>query len=366
MRVMIIGKFHAEAFGLHIAETFEQMGHVVGRFDPSPGISGVSGRLSYRIGQVGRTLRNTAEAVPPLRRLLMRSLWNTAGSFKPDMVLVTHDYLWPEEVRELKLLTGAVIVMWFPDAILNFGRGYFMNSAYDALFFKDPYIVERLRGILRSDVFFLPEGFNPDKHRVPPEKQDALPLEEFACDICTAGNLYTYRVAFFRQLYGFDVQLWGNPPPLWMTLAGTGNMYRGKFLQNERKALAFRSAKIALNNLHPAEIWSLNCRAFEIAGVGAFQLVDWRPAIGGLFEVGKEIVCFRGMRDLREKIEYYLARPEERGAIARAGMARAHDCHTYRHRITTLLETLEGRQRGYEMPQIRCRTVRKSELACAS
>ena len=357
MRVLVIGKFHVEAFGLHIAETFAHMGHEVTRFDPAPGISGVHSKFAFRMGQVGRTLRNAAESVPPIRRLLIRSLWAIAEDTAPDMIVVTHDFLWPEEVRRLKKVTKAVVVMWFPDAIINFGRGYFMNSAYDALFFKDPYIVNRLREVLRSDVFFLPEGFNPHRHRIPAELEASLPLDEYACDICTAGNLYTYRVAFFRQLTGFKVQIWGNPPPMWMSVAGIPDMYRGRFLQNERKALAFRSAKIALNNLHPAEIWSINCRAFEIAGVGAFQLVDWRPGISDLFEIGTEIACFRGMKDLREKIDHYLAHPEERDAIAKAGMARAYKHHTYEHRIASLIDTVQGRARGHAMPEIRCRAV---------
>ena len=38
-------------------------------------------------------------------------------------------------------------------------------------------------------------------------------------------------------------------------------------------------SKIVFNNLHYAEIESVNCKFFEILGIGGFQICDYRPII---------------------------------------------------------------------------------------
>ena len=127
-------------------------------------------------------------------------------------------------------------------------------------------------------------------------------------------------------------------------------MHQGRPVLNEDKARAFLGAKIVLNNLHFGEIWGANVRMFEAAGIGAFQMVDWRPGIAQLFEDRKELVTFRGVADLKRQIDIYLPQAEERRAIGEAWKRRAHAEHTYRHRLDLLLETLSGTGRGFPLP----------------
>ena len=223
-----------------------------------------------------------------------------------------------------------------------------MNAPYDGLFFKDPYIVHVLAGVVASPVYYLPECFNPERHCLP---EGEVPGAEYRCDITTAGNQHSWRVAFYKHLAGYDVKLWGPPAPLWMPAGSVAAMHQGRLVLNQDKARAFLGAKIVLNNLHYGEIWGLNVRTFEAAGIGAFQMVDWRPGLGQLFEDGKELVSFKRMDDLREKVDYWLNHPEERLAIANAGKIRAHAEHTYRLRLSLLLDSLAQRANGFPMPQ---------------
>jgi spore maturation protein CgeB len=82
-------------------------------------------------------------------------------------------------------------------------------------------------------------------------------------------------------------------------------------------------------------------------------MVDWRPGLSQLFEDGKELIAFRSMADLKQKIDYWLPREAARRAIAEAGMRVAHAEHTYALRLGLLLDTLAGTQRGYPNPRIR-------------
>lgn len=351
MDILVIGKFYTEGFALHIAETLSTMGHSVRRFEAGFRSGRVGGRLGRRFDQVYGLIHSSTDSLPSVRARRMKALWQTAEQGPFDVVIVCHDFLWPDEVAELKRGTNAQVAMWFPDSMVNFGRGFFMNAPYDGLFFKDPYIVHVLGDVLRSPVHYLPECFNPELHCLP---EDAICEEAaYQCDITTAGNPHSWRVAFFKNLADYDVKLWGNPVPLWMAAGLVAEMHQGRGVYNHHKARAFRGAKIVINNLLYGEVWGVNARCFEAAGAGAFQMVDWRPGLSQLFEDGKDLIAFQGMADLRQKIDYWLPRDAERRAMAGEGMRRAHAEHTYALRLELLLDTLAGTQHGYPVPQIR-------------
>jgi spore maturation protein CgeB len=353
MNILVIGKFYIEGFALHIAESLIEMGHTVRRFEPGFQSARLGGKLGHRIDQIRGVLYANSDGIPAIRARRMRALWDEAEAGPVDVALVCHDFLWPDEVAELKRRTGAQVAMWFPDALVNFGRSYFMNAPYDGLFFKDPYIKHVLSDVLQSPVYYLPECFNPARHWLPEDQIGVDP--QYQCDITTAGNQHSWRVAFYKQLSGFDVKLWGNPAPMWMNAGAVAAMHQGRAVYNYDKVRAFRGASIVVNNLHYGETWGLNVRAFEAAGAGAFQMVDWRPGLEHLFQDGKELITFRNISDLKAKINYWLPRSDERRAIGEAAMRRAHSQHTYQHRLELLLETLAGKQRGFGAPTIECR-----------
>lgn len=163
--ILVIGKFYTEGFALHIAETLEAMGHIVRRFEPGYKVNRLPGVVGKRFDQVIHTVHTITDNIPAIRARRMRSLWQTVDAVSPDVVIVCYDFLWPVEVAELKRRSRAQVAMWYPDPLSNFGRCLFMNAAYDALFFKDPFIVHRLGDVLASPVYYLPECFNPTRHR---------------------------------------------------------------------------------------------------------------------------------------------------------------------------------------------------------
>jgi len=79
-----------------------------------------------------------------------------------------------------------------------------------------------------------------------------------------------------------------------------------------------------------------NMRIFEAAGCGIFVLTEHKRNLASIFEVGKEIETFTDTQELLDKIRYYVAHPEKREAIARAGQARCLRDHTMRKRAQQL------------------------------
>ena len=92
--------------------------------------------------------------------------------------------------------------------------------------------------------------------------------------------------------------------------------YQHKYIVGQEKADFLYGSKIVFNQMHYAEIESVNCRFFEVNGSGAFQLSDYRPILKDLLPIDPELVSFKGIDDGIDKIKYYLAHPKERYDLA--------------------------------------------------
>ncbi len=103
----------------------------------------------------------------------------------------------------------------------------------------------------------------------------------------------------------------------------------------------FREMAINLNLVNGNAETGLNMRHFEITAAGGFMLCYDQPELESCFMPGKECAVFRSEEELLEKIQYYLARPDERAAIAQAGQKRTLSEHLYSHRLRTLLAMLQ-------------------------
>lgn len=103
----------------------------------------------------------------------------------------------------------------------------------------------------------------------------------------------------------------------------------------------FHASKINLNFTIPNIKSGIPLRIWDVLGSGGFLLTNYQAEIPYYFEEGKDLVCFDGIDDLREKVRYYLAHEEEREAIARSGYQKVKVHHSYVERINAMLEQIE-------------------------
>jgi spore maturation protein CgeB len=82
---------------------------------------------------------------------------------------------------------------------------------------------------------------------------------------------------------------------------------------------------------------AVNQRVFDVPATSSFILTDWREQIENLFEPGKEVICYHSPQEAEELTGYYLGRPKEREAIARAARSRILSEHCYEHRMKSLI-----------------------------
>lgn len=102
----------------------------------------------------------------------------------------------------------------------------------------------------------------------------------------------------------------------------------------------FREVAININLVNGNAETGLNMRHFEITAAGGFMLCYQQPELAAHFVIGKECDVFRNENELIEKVQYYLAHPDERSAIALAGQRRTLAQHLHRHRLQSVLRLL--------------------------
>lgn len=253
------------------------------------------------------------------------------------VVIVSVNLVPPDVVAALKRETGALVIGWFTDAVVNMAGAEFVSAPYHRIFFKDKIVVDRFRDGLATDRFdFLPQAFDPEIHRPVP---DRLAPAVAVSDVATFGNSYPFRAILMGPLLEQrDIRTIIYGTPSWLVDPRLRAIYQTPVYSLEKSA-AMRVTKIGLNTNHFAELGGVNKRTFELGGMGAFQLTDG-PRAADHYEPGVECVTFRGPEDLVDKVRHYLNRPEERAEIARRGLLRAWRDHTYQKRLNEAFESI--------------------------
>jgi spore maturation protein CgeB len=335
MRVGVIGPLGPDKFATNIVDAARDAGHVavplgpLGPFQASHRPTMPKGRAA-----LAALAALTAQALPRLEQQAHDRVVRAAAQAECEVVINIDGRLTPESVSALRR-DGARVALWFPDSILNLGRTLMLLAPYDALFFHEPHLVNRLRATIDLPIHYLPQGCNPRHHRptVPAGTEPHLVI---------AGNMYPSRVRLLERLAakGIPVRVYGSQIPRWIGESPVRRMHAGRPVFTQEKARVFRSAAGVLNNLHPAEVEGVNMRLFEAAGCGAAVLSEFRPAIPALFADGEEVLTFRDFDELVAGATRLLTEPGLTGRLGDAAAMRAHREHTIGHRLVTILETI--------------------------
>jgi spore maturation protein CgeB len=324
VRIGVVGQVEPDSFAENVCDALRRMGHAVTPLGPA--------RPGVRHKSISSLSLLARQGLPALDDRFQRRIIRTAQDAACELVLNLDALMTPQTVTQLKR-AGMLVVFWFPDAVVNFGRALMLLAPYDALFFKEPHVVRRLRANLDLPVHYLPEACNPRWHRpsVPAGTEPYLVL---------AGNMYPSRVRLLDRLIakGIPLRLYGSLPPRWIGETRIMEVHAGQCIFREEKSRVLRAAAGVLNNLHPAELEGVNARLFEAAGSGAAVLTEYRPVVPELFTVGEELLVYEDFDELVDQASRLL---NEEGLTSRLGDAatvRAHRDHSYDVRLAHVLE----------------------------
>jgi glycosyltransferase involved in cell wall biosynthesis len=323
--VGVVGPELPDSFAENIVTSLRRMGHraeLLGSIYPFPGSAALSAGvdLARKVSRVDVRLQK--RVVKRVRLLRPHLVINVEGAMLPETV---------EAIRS----SGSSIVLWFPDHISNLGRLLMFVAPYNALFFKEPSLVDTAQRLMDTPVHYLPEACNPEWHR-PVDGDEPSPY------VVVAGSLYPWRVRLLERLIaeGVELRIFGSGLPRWLQSPQLEASFTGRYLSRLDKAREFRRAGVVLNSLHPSEIKGVNCRLFEAAGCGAALLSEWRDELPTFFEIDNEITTYGSFEELVAKIRWMLSHPAECRKRGDAASTRAHAEHNYENRLMRLIGAL--------------------------
>lgn len=333
-RVLLVTPAWKGSLGFFCRRAFEQMGHQVRVFD-------------YRREALGEGYDRAAQA-SWLRVLcnklgmasMNRRLRLVVAQFTPDLVLVIKgELIEPSTVKSLIERSSAAVALWYPDPSRRLTEQSFRRIAqgmghYDVTFLCDPAHIPETMGptIRRSE--FLTFACDPEFHH-----QVSLTAEEqvrYGSQICFVGNWQgaeSPRASMLPALSDYPLTIWGRG---WerISLAETGSAtLRGPAYADDMLKV-YSGSEMALNLSFDRY---LIFRNFEVPACGPLLVTEDVPKLESFFRPGEEVVVFHNVDDLREKLDYYLAHPDEARAIAGRGQHRAHTEHTFVRRMEELL-----------------------------
>jgi spore maturation protein CgeB len=293
---------------VHFVSAFERLGHEVGFFD--------SGDRSLHGDFADLNL----------------ALLDRVASFRPDLIfcVLMHYEIWFETLDLIRGQSPTVVVNWGTDDSWKFAQvSRFFAEHLDLHVTTDRAAAEiaPVRGL--GNVLLSQWAASATT--------SAEPCSSQSCryDVSFVGSMYGYRAEWIAALRagGIAVSCFGH---------GTEN---GVVSATEIPEI-FRASRISLNfsgsgqGAGGHEQRQIKARTFEVPGAGGFLLTEAAPELERFFAIGTEIVTFASPGELVERARYYLANPDERDAIARAGHARTIAEHTYERRISEILEQL--------------------------
>lgn len=268
-----------------------------------------------------------------------------ADHFRPDMILaLAQAPLAPAVIERLKKL-DIPIIFWFVEN--HRATPYWKTVAphYDYFFAmqKGEFLDDLARAGARYAAY-LPQAADPAVHH--PAKIPQAQMEKYGSPLSFMGAGYPNRRKFFAGLLDLPLAVWGTEWDL-NTPLGQRVKNANRRMAPEEYVKVFLASGINLN-LHSSLSHPgidpimdfVNPRTFEIAACGAFQLTDHRSELPEMFKIGEEIEVFHTVEELRDKIAYYLPRPDEREKIAKAGMRRVLKEHTFVHRLAEMMSAI--------------------------
>ena len=339
LRILVVLPMYGGSLpvGRYCAEALRGMGHSVRIFDAP---------LMYPAFTGLRQLALPAAAEKQLEnsflRLVSQAIWAHAEAMEPHLVLALAQAPVSRALLERLRRAGIRTAMWFVEDYRIFEYWRLYAPFYDvfAVIQKAPFIDELAR-MGQSGALYLPLAALPDFHK--PIVLTAQEKQEYCADIAFLGAGYPNRRLAFRHLAGKNFKIWGSD---WEgeNLLAANVQRQGARISEEESVKVYNASKININlhsSLQTKNIVShgdfVNPRTFELAAMGAFQLVDERSLLGELFGAD-ELATFTSVEELYAKIDYFSARPEERETYTVKARARVLQEHTYAHRMSRLLD----------------------------
>jgi hypothetical protein len=270
---------------------------------------------------------------------------DTAAHMRPDILFAFKGTVVTRATLRALRQSGLAQYNYFPDTIPS-EQGSILAGAireYDCIFYtKKFWAVNPPDGLAGRRMLFLPHGYDPEVHR--PVELDANDIRDYAHDVTVIASHTAHKenilTALVKLMPGLDLHIYGDR---WRASSHAPVLKRhirgmGLFGSTYAKAVCAARINLAITSWSDRpEVDETTTRTYEIPACGGFMLHERTPELLDLYEEGKEVACFGSVEELADKIQHYLAHPQQREAIAHAGHARCVPAYSYDNRVQEIL-----------------------------
>ncbi len=126
------------------------------------------------------------------------------------------------------------------------------------------------------------------------------------------------RFNYLAKLTSFGVKVWGDEG--WHRLTAYGVTYSGRYAKHRgelNKVYSAGAINIDIGRIYQPDIVTM--RVFDVLACGGFLIAEYSEALAELFEIGVEIVAYRSVKELYDKVKYYTENPDKAKVIAGEG-----------------------------------------------
>lgn len=342
LRVLVVLPMYGGSLpiGRYCIEALKELGHSVRVFEAP---------VFYNAFTALRTLDLSPEQIAPLEhsflQIVSQAVFAHVQAFEPHLVFCLAQAPMGKNLLQRLRRLGIRTCMWFVEDYTLFTYWKLYAPLYDVfcVIQKEPFL-SRLREIGQKNALYLPLAALPLFHSplslTPEEKRI------YGASIAFLGAGYPNRRIAFRALLGKDFKIWGSD---WdgETVLKEHIQRNGERISEDEARKIYAATTLNLNlhsSVHIEELVShgdfVNPRTFELACMGAFQLVDRRSLMPELFG-DDELATFASLEEMLALIDFYLHHPEERAHIAQKSRERVLKDHTYAKRMEEMLGFVE-------------------------
>lgn len=289
---------------------------------------------------------NKFVGMPPTYWHFNREVVRVAEQFRPELILFLRgSYVSPATMAALRTRTPAIIANYCLDDFFSLNPNAVTADMrrciplWDFIFTTKRHNVPELEAAGAKRAIFVRCGYDPKVHY--PVVPTSGERSQWGSDALFVGTFARERAEWLAELIErvpCNLRIFGND---WEAVSSHSVLLpyiEKRPALGREKRLAFASTKIGLAFLRKANRDTYTDRSFEIPACGAFMLAERSDEHALLYREGQEIVCFEGVDELVEKVQYYLEHEQERMTISQAGYNRVvADHHTYADRLTEIL-----------------------------
>jgi spore maturation protein CgeB len=264
---------------------------------------------------------------------LAKRLERSLDEVQPDLVLVNGSELIDEAmVDRVRPRARARWINWLPHDMRQISEAIVLARPFDQIYAIGTDVAAEIADRLGRTVDVLAFAADPSIYR-PIRTRD-----QYRANVIFAGTATPRRERLLSGLVEFGLAVWG---PGWRKTT-LRDYCRGEAPSTEEYLKAYAGATVAVNIHHvlvendPREA-SCNQRLFELAAMGAAQVVDDRGDLPRYFEDDREVAVFHDGEQMRNLVRQLLETPSEAERLGQSARARLLQDHTYMHRLRHLL-----------------------------